>query len=631
VLIEVEVELRHFPKGYDVQVFSELLSEKISSLGSEKTEIETEESSGSTEQTTDPLTDMSHGIEASGEASAERAPTLYIPLNAAAHDKKDLPAQIKVYDLPPSAVLAATLDPSARPRKHLLRVTMPTTSFLHPIEDPLTGSKAPEIPDWYTSLQERGAALRIVLRPEGGAADLAPASGNSKEATALPSFATPMGKVPVYSDGSKLGIVHVNQTSAMLQKEPIGIEPMTQLKRAAPVKSKAARKTDSDTNAKEATADDRLPAMLREPVALNDEALKAQVSPGTANRSERDAGAKMGGTSRGDGTAVPGNSPGTHTPADGTHTPVEGSSKAAAGASTANMSAMAGSSGSTSTGAQIMNMFGSYPLSRLGTASALASVTSVTARGSNVASTSSAKTNAEALAANDRVKKLQKPGADQANSAAGSETSKSGETANGKESDSSAATATATAVDAAANAGSTLLGATKSGVQAVRRVMGSEAKLRFSTVVLVALASFLLGSLVRSLLAPTDFVLVPTKHVAFDTRALSLSGEDARAKKPSRTLGRLTDKLARSGSRSDKALRKQVEDYLSLMQELRAKGSAAPGPLAALQRELGHNPAQTHADGLVRQVQWTELRRVLHMRSPVPGWDFVVGAVQRRP
>ncbi|GAK67221.1 uncharacterized protein PAN0_017d5447 [Moesziomyces antarcticus] len=575
ILMEVEIELRHYHKGYDVQCFSEFAPLDASVSDSATAALPKQDRSAAGGETATSVHDKA-GVNASRGAEAGK-PKPPFSLRMAPEKSNDLPVQLKVYDLPPSAVLAATLDPSARPRKHLVRVTVPTTSFLDPVEDPLTGSKPPDTPVWYTNLLERGAVLRLMVKPlksEGAEADPA---GVPRDANGTLVFATPVGKVAVRSGDVKLDIVHVNQTSAMLQREQIGIEPMTQLKRIAPPRARSARKSGLEGAA--ATMDDgRLPEALRRPVAQRTDLLQPPAAV-QADAGKDDAKGAKSATGVADKAARPA-------------TGVEKSGKAgslapSSAAGSANGSA-AGSappsraatpSAPTSAGAQIMSMFGSYPLSRLGTGSALASsltsVSSVTARGSSVASSSSARTNAEALAASDRAKHPR--AADKGDKAA------TAPDAAGASLD-ERGSAGEVVVEAAASAGSTLAQATKDAISALGGVWRSEAQFRLSTLVLVAVAAFLVGSLMRSMLAPLDFVLAPTG----------------------------VPQPAADG------------DFTQLVRSLRAGES---GKIDRLVEQLG---SSAKGGGGVTQMQWTQLRRLVHVPVPVLGWDIVLAGIRRR-
>lgn len=588
ILMEVEIELRHYHKGYDVQVFSEFVP------------------AGAGAKTAVPQTANGRAIDRpatpNGTSTQQSDKEAVLSLSMASEQSKELPVQLRVYDLPPSAVLAATLDPSARPRKHLVRVTVPTTAFLDPVEDPLTGSKPPETPSWYTSLQQRGAVLRMIVQPlknDGSGADTGAVTAKDLTTAGVPAFATPTGKVTVCSGDAKLEIVHVNQTSAMLQKEQIGVEPMTQLKRVAPARPKSGRRGAGELSA--VKEDVRLPAALRRPIGLRKELLDAGSSAGACGANDA-KGAKLS-HGKGDAVGVAGagrTSAGSG--ASGTaESTVDKNSRpdvlsSASNAGSANGSA-AGSappsraatpSTAASAGAQIMSMFGSYPLSRLGTGSALASVSSVTARGSSVVSSSSAKTNAEALAANDRAKHANK-GAEQKDNSSGSIKQGVEKT--------DARTTTETSMGqgvggSAANKGSTVAHAAKERASAIGSLL-FDTKFGISTLVLVALVAFLLGSLLRSMVMPVDFVLVRTRDKPF------------------------------LGATDDASMRKLMDgasaaksDFMKLVQSVKASTTASSNA--------------AHPAGVVTQVQWTEIRRLLHVPLPGTGWDLVAGGVRRR-
>ena len=616
ILMEVEIELRHYHKGYDVQVFSEFVPGSASTTVSRRSSAQ----GPGRPATPNGASTVAEKGSATGKATAggsAEKPEPVLSLEMASEKCRDLPVQLRVYDLPPSAVLAATLDPSARPRKHLVRVTVPTTSFLDPVEDPLTGSKAPDIPAWYTSLLSRGAVLRMVVKPfKSDASDAEASAAASKDSVGVTAFATPTGKLPVRSGDAKLDIVHVNQTSAMLQKEQIGVEPMTQLKRTVPPRPKSGRKSGVDAAA--SRDDVRLPAALRRPIATRKELLEADDSAAGASKADG-KNAKTGSSAPATGAAgKSGTATSTATDAAtdksgkqaGSLAPTSGGGSAnGSAAGSAPPSRAATPSAPTSTGAQIMSMFGTYPLSRLGTGSALASsltsVSSVTARGSSVASSSSAKTNAEALAANDRAKHGKADNKTDKSIPTGSAADK---TASEGTTEERAGTAEVV-VEAAASAGKTVAQLAKDGATAIGTLFSSETQFRFSTLVLVAVAAFLVGSLMRSTLAPNDFVLVPTKK-AFPHPQPGTPSEVQQQQQHSWNLRKLKGKLPTS---SEQLGLSTESDFAQLVKKLRASDDGEGG------------------GGMVQPVQWTELHRWVHVPLPAVGWEVVLGGVRRRP
>lgn len=264
-----------------------------------------------------------------------------------------------------------------------------------------------------------------------------------------------------------------------------------------------------------------------------------------------------------------------------------------------------------------MSMFGSYPLSRLGTGSALASsltsVSSVTARGSSVASSSSAKTNAEALAEKDRAKHGGKAGEHKGDVAAGSAggADKAGAEAEAKDRAGSAGEVVA---EVAASAGNTVAQLAKGSASALGSLFSSETQFRFSTLLAVAVTAFLLGSLMRSTLAPLDFVLVSTKQKPFAAGSYSTVAEGERARS---TIGKLTGKLG--GGHPTAASAKK--DFMELVNKVQA--SSGGDAIGELRNELG-------GGSMVKPVQWTELQRWIQLPFPGAGWDVVVGGVRRR-
>ncbi|SPO29163.1 uncharacterized protein UTRI_06112 [Ustilago trichophora] len=651
ILMEVEIELRHYHKGYDIQVFSEFVPGGGSVLDARISSAQGPDRPATPNGASKAVERAASQNKASGGATGDKGTSKQEPvlsLNMASEKSKDLPVQLRVYDLPPSAVLAATLDPSARPRKHLVRVTVPTTSFLDPVEDPLTGSKAPEIPAWYTSLLERGAVLRMVVKPlKSESADSEGTSSASKDSTGVSAFATPTGKVPVRSGDVKLDIVHVNQTSAMLQKEQIGIEPMTQLKRTAPPRPKSGRKSGMDGTSSSSRDDMRLPAALHRPIATRKELLEAEDSVAAGSGKGDGKGAKSGsGATTAGATGKAGTSAGSSSTGDasadkgakqgGSLAPSSGGGSAnGSAAGSAPPSRAATPSAPTSTGAQIMSMFGSYPLSRLGTGSALASsltsVSSVTARGSSVASSSSAKTNAEALAASDRAKHGNKSGDGKGDksSAVGGTADKGAAKGDGKAEDRAGTTGEVVA-EAAANAGNTVAQFAKDGASAIGSLFSSETQFRFSTLLLVAVAAFLFGSLMRSTLSPLDFVLVPTRARPFPVpNPLHTTTDDQPQSKLRKLTGKLTSTTGSAVVEPHSSSPSSAKsDFLKLVDMVKASEDTT---LAELHDKIGLRlPRKFQDSGMVRQVQWAELRRVLQVPFPGFGWDVVVAGVRRR-
>lgn len=76
----------------------------------------------------------------------------------------DLPFRPIIISLAPSVLQTASLDPSS-PARHLLRVTLPTSGYDAPINDPLTGPGTPlPRPRWLLDLINDGAVVQLKLK-----------------------------------------------------------------------------------------------------------------------------------------------------------------------------------------------------------------------------------------------------------------------------------------------------------------------------------------------------------------------------------------------------------------------------------------------------------------------------------
>lgn len=76
----------------------------------------------------------------------------------------DLPFKPTIISLAPSVLQTASLDPSS-PARHLLRVTLPTSGYDTPINDPLTGPGTPlPRPRWLLDLINDGAVVQLKLK-----------------------------------------------------------------------------------------------------------------------------------------------------------------------------------------------------------------------------------------------------------------------------------------------------------------------------------------------------------------------------------------------------------------------------------------------------------------------------------
>lgn len=84
-------------------------------------------------------------------------------------DKLGMPFKCSVISLAPSVLQTASLDPTSQIR-HLLRVTLPTSGYEAPVNDPLTGQTAPlPRPRWLLDLINDGAVVQVRLLPRRSA------------------------------------------------------------------------------------------------------------------------------------------------------------------------------------------------------------------------------------------------------------------------------------------------------------------------------------------------------------------------------------------------------------------------------------------------------------------------------
>ncbi|BEI90231.1 uncharacterized protein CcaverHIS019_0303010 [Cutaneotrichosporon cavernicola] len=80
-------------------------------------------------------------------------------------DKLGMPFKCSVISLAPSVLQTASLDPTSQTR-HMLRVTLPTSGYEAPVNDPLTGKTAPlPRPRWLLDLINDGAVVQVRLLP----------------------------------------------------------------------------------------------------------------------------------------------------------------------------------------------------------------------------------------------------------------------------------------------------------------------------------------------------------------------------------------------------------------------------------------------------------------------------------
>lgn len=242
IVLEVTVELGHFPRGYTVQAeavrvlhprhptpragtpaatpgadSNEPLSRASSvadSLADADMTITTANHTANAGQSDNTVGQTPSRLELGSGDGASDGPHLPLNLDADRSSAPRVPLEAAVYDLPPSALLAATLDSQRRPRRHLVRIYLASdegatpksehTAWTHAL---LTCTILPRVPP------PGDTATFAQLDEDSDDEDVPAAAGEngvvtSKKAASLVRF-----------NDSPIDVVHVNQTSALLQRE----------------------------------------------------------------------------------------------------------------------------------------------------------------------------------------------------------------------------------------------------------------------------------------------------------------------------------------------------------------------------------------------------------------------------
>ncbi|WFD35789.1 hypothetical protein MCUN1_002651 [Malassezia cuniculi] len=116
-----------------------------------------------------------------------------------------MPLRVHVYDLPPSALLAATRDVGERSHKHIVRVILPQT-----VDD---------APKWRTLLAQRGAVVLLSVSPPG--------------TPVAPNAAPSGGQVPVTCNGKVAEIIYGEESQRALGAREEQSVPLDQLQRVS--------------------------------------------------------------------------------------------------------------------------------------------------------------------------------------------------------------------------------------------------------------------------------------------------------------------------------------------------------------------------------------------------------------
>ncbi|CAO1616275.1 unnamed protein product [Sympodiomycopsis kandeliae] len=494
VLGDVEIELKHYAAGYKVEIYSEFVKAPAKGLH-EKNVATSDEgkspesgSASASKQLVPSATEFaalgtSPPLRPTSAAGKNGETTkLPVPLDTIAKSKKDIPVATTFYDLPPSAVLAATLDPSARPRRHLLRLALPEVAA--DIDDIDSSSEDHGNMTWRQRLADQDACIRVVVRPVKGdstrrnSSDTAKGSGlatPSEQQSTVPDVDTDdidSQQVPVHCGGQRMEVIHVNKTSSMLQREHAndsGLSVLQRLPRTVAQDNVAGSSNDNE---------DLIPRSLAHPIAS---AVLLEKKPEAAVSTTITNAAQQSGSS-------------TDLPADGRagrQTATTDTKEAmAAGHDTQGDSSHPTSgqkeSPAPSAATSLMGLLQTYPLSRLGASTALTTVS--------------------AMGEGTRKKESE---------AAGGSGTKSSEGTSGAQEGASAATGQISSM--LPDSPAVLFGG---------RAL-HEARFSLATLIVVALICFLAGSLLRAMLSPADFIFYPSRGGVAHALAGSSSSKEA--------------------------------------------------------------------------------------------------------
>lgn len=582
VVLDVEVELRHYERGYDIILKSMLGDEKAKETEDDDDEslpAETPRASAPSEQKEFPSLSSKESTE--NKENKIGTSDIIWPLEIPSEDADEvLPLSVSTFDLPPSAVLAATLDPSARPKKHLVRVTLPTATFMGTARsNPFNGPELDEAPAWYDKVRERGALISLELKSRGGevtnfgspvsngSASFDNQKGISGSSTPSDSGMSDQGEtdsqqVPVYYKGVRISVTHVNKTSAMLQRESDNEQEYAILKRIAPPAppraegqpTPAGMSMHKRRETAETKLEERLPVQLQSPLAksfkfIRDASESAAEKVNAEEQAKKDGNVISPSSSVGDttiGLTPMANRANQLTPSNSTL------ANASSSTPTPTTRIANPSTPASAASAQIMSILNSYPLSRLGGGASTAVSTTVANGG-----LFSRRTDADA---------------DVNGSMSGADGEK------GKANGDQRGIVGGTDDENATTMPGQLIIATE---QIRKRIV--DIRFTWSTMILVALIAFLLGSLVRSLLEPADFILVN-----------KLKG---------------TTGLRGEGGQAIEA---------AAVREIKKLFDQGQGP------QIGEPNSPHHS------VAWRELKRLIELRNLFGGrWDLVIAAVRR--
>ncbi|CAD6920654.1 unnamed protein product [Tilletia controversa] len=244
---------------------------------------------------------------------------------------------------------------------------------------------------------------------------------------------------------------------------------------------------------------------------------------------------------------------------------------------------------------------------------------------------------------------------------AGSDASAKPDAEEGETAAAVAAETAMTAADAALAAASNVAANAQTGAIALRNRMGS---MQFSlpTLILTAVIAFLFGSLVRALLSPADFVLLPhNRYDPFDGRSATRSAgagaaapalgesKERKSKARTRTSAQTTSMSApasAAGAGFDSQLPRLLQDVLGSFSSSSSSSGTSAAATSYGQEEMEHlllkalqagvnaggqlqQQQEHHQSALVRNVSWREIKRMIEIKGLMAGWDLVIAVVRR--
>lgn len=244
VCMEITIELGHYPRGYKIEAeaIRVPLQRSVAPSSLKQPGAEFKASLTRASSVALSLTDADVSITNAADAEADQddgtagattprpesslrdrktpEPSSSVPLDLDAdwsHSSR-IPLEAAVYDLPPSALLAATLDSQSRPRRHLVRLYLSS-------DETVSDTAKPEEAEWADVLltctiiprsPRSGDTLTFAQLDEDSDRDISLASGKDESD---PTAQHEELQSLVRFNDVPMEVVHVNKTSALLQRE----------------------------------------------------------------------------------------------------------------------------------------------------------------------------------------------------------------------------------------------------------------------------------------------------------------------------------------------------------------------------------------------------------------------------